>query len=107
MLSVLLRNLVDNAIRYTPAAGEVSVAVERIDGAVRLSVSDNGPGIPPAERDRVGERFYRILGSDESGSGLGLSIVKRIAELHRATVSLGAGDGGRGLRASVIFPATG
>ena len=105
MLAVLLRNLVDNAIRYTPPGGEVSVAVERTDREVELSVTDDGPGIPAEERDKVGQRFYRILGSGESGSGLGLSIVLRIAELHRAGVTLGEGRGGRGLRVDVRFPA--
>ena len=105
MLDVLLRNLVDNAIRYTPPGGEVSVAVERTGREIELSGTDDGPGIPAEERDKVGQRFYRILGSGESGSGLGLSIVLRIAELHGASVTLGEGRGGRGLRVGVRFPA--
>jgi two-component system sensor histidine kinase QseC len=105
MLAVLLRNLVDNAIRYTPPGGEVSVAVERAGREVGLSVTDDGPGIPAEERDKVGQRFYRIVGSGESGSGLGLSIVLRIADLHRASVTLAEGRGGRGLRVDVRFPA--
>jgi two-component system sensor histidine kinase QseC len=104
MLAVLLRNLVDNAIRYIPAGGEVSVAIERDGRDVHLIVNDDGPGIAPDERARVGQRFYRILGSGETGSGLGLSIVKRIAELHNAAVAVGEGRGGRGLRVSVSFP---
>lgn len=104
LLAILLRNLIDNAIRYTPAGGVVDVAVGRRDGAVVLTVSDSGPGIPPEERDRALDRFHRVLGSGEDGSGLGLSIVARIAELHRAALALGDGPAGRGLRVSVTFP---
>lgn len=105
LLGVLLRNLLDNAVRYTPAGGEVEAAIRRTQDSVLLSVSDSGPGIPEAERAQVLDRFYRVLGSGEEGSGLGLSIVKRIADLHRADVSLGAGPAGRGLRVEVAFPA--
>ncbi|MBK6631002.1 MAG: sensor histidine kinase N-terminal domain-containing protein [Betaproteobacteria bacterium] len=105
LLGVLLRNLLDNAVRYTPAGGEVEVGVTCTKDAVLLAVSDSGPGIPETERAQVLDRFYRVLGSGEEGSGLGLSIVKRIADLHRAGVSLGAGPDGRGLRVEVAFPA--
>ncbi len=104
LLAVLLRNLLDNAVRYTSAGGEVEVSVRHAGGGVSLTVVDNGPGIPEAERGKVFERFHRILGSGEDGSGLGLSIVRRIADLHRAGVSLDAGPGGRGLRVEVTFP---
>ena len=100
MLGVLMRNLVDNAIRYTPPHGQVFVKVE----AGRLEVSDSGPGIPAEERARVFDRFYRVLGYDVPGSGLGLSIVSRIADLHGATVTLGEGEGGKGLRVTVELP---
>jgi two-component system sensor histidine kinase QseC len=105
LLALLLRNLVDNAVRYTQRGGEVSVALERQADGVVLAVSDNGPGIPPGERERVGQRFYRVLGSGESGSGLGLSIVQRICALHGARLVLADGPQGRGLRASVLLPA--
>ncbi len=104
LLAVLLRNLLDNAVRYTPAGGEVEVAALRADGGASFSVVDTGPGIPAAERGRVFDRFHRVLGTGEEGSGLGLSIVRRIADLHRARVSLEAGPGGRGLRVEVSFP---
>jgi two-component system, OmpR family, sensor histidine kinase QseC len=104
LLAVLLRNLLDNAVRYTPPGGEVEVSVRPAEGGVSLTVVDNGPGIPEAERGQVFERFHRVLGSGEAGSGLGLSIVRRIADLHRAGVSLEAGLGGRGLRVEVSFP---
>jgi len=105
LLAVLLRNLLDNAVRYTPAGGQVEVALRHDGAGVSLAVADTGPGIPEAERGRVFDRFHRVLGSGEEGSGLGLSIVSRIAELHRAGVSLGAGPDGRGLRVEVSFPA--
>ena len=101
LLRVLVRNLVDNAVRYSPARSVVSV---RLDSRpVRLTVLDRGAGVPPEERANLGRRFHRVLGTGESGSGLGLSIVKRIAELHDATVEFGEGEHGRGLRVSVAF----
>lgn len=104
MLSILLRNLADNAIRYTPAGGTVSIAVRGEPGSVILEVCDNGPGIPADERAQVLRRFYRVLGSGEEGSGLGLSIVGRVAELHGAAITLADGPQGRGLCARVVFP---
>lgn len=103
MLGILLRNLVDNAIRYTPSGGWVALAVRREATRVVLEVCDSGAGIPPEERAQVVRRFYRVLGSFESGSGLGLSIVQRIAELHGATVELGESTAG-GLAVRVGFP---
>jgi two-component system sensor histidine kinase QseC len=100
MLRVLLRNLVDNAIRYTPAGGRVTVAV----APGRLVVTDTGPGIPAEERQRVFDRFHRLAGQEIEGSGLGLSIVARVAEQHRARLILEDGTAGRGLRVTVAFP---
>jgi two-component system OmpR family sensor kinase len=104
-LRTLLRNLVDNAVRYTPAGGRVDVTVESTVGEARLTVSDDGPGIPPEERKRVFDRFYRRAGTAPSGSGLGLAIVKAIADTHGATVRLSEGPSGKGLAVSVTFPA--
>ena len=101
LLEALLRNLVDNAVRYSPEGSTIEVRV----GAASLSVSDAGPGVAPAEREKLGQRFFRILGSGQSGSGLGLSIVRRIAEIHGARLAFADGPGGRGLRVSVEFPA--
>ncbi|HSO08024.1 MAG TPA: ATP-binding protein, partial [Pelomicrobium sp.] len=103
LLAALARNLVDNAVRYTQPGGRVRV---RVSGAASpvLEVEDSGPGIPAAERERVQERFYRVLGSGEEGSGLGLSIARRIAELHGARLALEDGAGGVGLRVRVMFP---
>jgi signal transduction histidine kinase len=103
-LDTLLANLVDNAIRYTPAGGRVDVSVTRGTDATVLAVRDDGPGIPAAERERAFERFARGSETDAPGSGLGLAIVKRIAERHGASVALGDGIDGRGLGVVVRFP---
>lgn len=104
LLQVLLRNLVDNAIRYSPSGTTVRVNVTRDGQAARLMVTDQGPGIPAAELPKVRERFYRLLGTGQEGSGLGLSIVQRIAEIHGAALKLAPNDAGKGLRATVTFP---
>jgi two-component system OmpR family sensor kinase len=103
-LHILLRNLVDNAIKYTPGGGTVDIAVRTEPGAVKVSVEDSGPGIPPEERERVFDRFYRIAGSEAQGSGLGLAIIKSIAERHGAKLELGQSDRLGGLAATVTFP---
>lgn len=103
-LRILIGNLLDNALRYTPAGGRVDVRVTYADDAVLLQVLDDGPGIPPAERERVLDRFYRTAGQSEWGSGLGLSIVRSIADVHDAAISLGDGLSGQGLSVTVLFP---
>jgi len=107
MLQMLLRNLVDNALRYTPDGGRVNVQVQTIAHGSLLTVSDSGPGIPAAERERVLERFYRLDGdshaSGTEGCGLGLSIVKRVADYHGATLVLDEDPQLHGLRVQVIF----
>jgi two-component system OmpR family sensor kinase len=110
-LRTLLSNLVDNALRYTGSGGRVDVAVRTEDGRATLIVRDDGPGIPPAERERVFDRFYRGQPAGDTaraglhGSGLGLAIVKNIADRHGATVELGPGIDDAGLGATVRFPA--
>lgn len=104
LLHELASNLIDNAIRYTPAGGTVTVSVEMPRNGVALSVTDSGPGVPAEERENVFKRFYSIPGQPSSGSGLGLSIVRDIAEGHDATVRLDTPDGGRGLKVTVTFP---
>lgn len=103
LLRILLRNIVDNAIRYTPAGGRVLVTTDKRT----LTVSDTGPGIPADQRQRVFDRFQRLAGQDKEGSGLGLSIVARIAERHQARIVLSDADDTTrsGLRVSVEFPA--
>jgi len=103
-LAILTRNLVDNAVRYSPAEGRVEVGVARTAGETVLTVTDTGPGIPETERTRVFDYFYRLPGSPGLGCGLGLSIVGRIAELHGARLELAPADD-RGLRVTVRFPA--
>ena len=103
LLHVLLRNLVDNAVRYSPEGATVRVTIGRRAARSFIAVTDEGPGIAPEEHNKVLERFYRGLGTGKPGAGLGLSIVKRIAELHDAELKLEPGENGRGLRATVAF----
>jgi len=103
-LRVMLGNLVDNALRYTPAGGSVDVAVRTRDGTAVLEVSDTGPGIPEEDRERVFDRFYRREINQASGSGLGLAIVKNIADRHQAAVALENRAPGPGLRVCISFP---
>jgi two-component system, OmpR family, sensor histidine kinase TctE len=105
LLHELLDNLIDNALRYTPAGGSVTVRVYRDGHDGMLEVEDSGPGIIHAERERVLERFYRTEGTRGEGCGLGLAIVREIASLHAATLSIGEGAHGRGTRVTIVFPA--
>ncbi len=102
-LTILVRNLVDNAIRYTPEGGKIDLAVEAGADSAVFRVDDTGPGIPPDQREGVFDPFYRALGTDEFGSGLGLSIVKAIADRIGAGVSLGQSGSG-GLQVAVSIP---
>jgi len=104
MLRDLVDNLVDNALRYTPAGGAVTVHCRETGDGALFMVEDSGPGIAPEKRASVFQRFVR-LDQHSSGSGLGLAIVRDIAALHGATVALDDGPDGRGVRFSVLFPA--
>ena len=104
LLREMLNNLLDNAIRYTKAGGQVTVRVARSAKRAVLSVEDNGPGIPEAERARVFERFYRVLGTGTEGCGLGLAIVREIAQSHAAEVELTTAADGTGTIVRVVFP---
>ena len=105
LAGVLIRNLVDNAILYSPERAKVRLAVSRSDGFVRLTVHDSGSGLAPADAARLGERFFRGLGTGVSGSGLGWSIVRRIAGVHGATVNTGTSQQLGGLSVEVDWPA--
>lgn len=107
LLRELVANLVDNAIRYTPEGGRVDLSVKVLEGKAALRIEDTGPGIAPAERDRVFDPFYRTLGSEQIGSGLGLSIVRAIADRIGAELSLEFSDRTRqtGLAVTVLIPA--
>ena len=104
LLREMIVNLIDNALRYLPDGGNVSVSVAVEQETCLLSVVDDGPGIPPHERVRVFERFYRVEGSTGDGSGLGLAIVREIAEAAGGTVTLTDGRDGRGLTVQVSLP---
>jgi two-component system, OmpR family, sensor kinase len=102
-LTMLMRNLVDNAIRYTPEGGRVDLSVEVGPDGAAFQVQDTGPGIPPEDRERVFDPFHRLPGNEEFGSGLGLSIVKTIADRLGAGISLGQ-SAGAGLQVIVTIP---
>jgi signal transduction histidine kinase len=102
-LRILVRNLVDNAVRYTPQYGSVQVGCRATAEGAVLEVTDTGPGIAAADRERVFDRFYRRAAAQEIGTGLGLAIVKAIADRHGARVVLDEAPGG-GLRVTVTFP---
>jgi signal transduction histidine kinase len=107
-IRTLIRNLVDNAVRHSPTGGKVRIHIDRpaappLRAGARLTVEDEGPGIPPAERERVFDRFFRRPDAAEGGSGLGLAIVSAIAGRHRAHVTLEDAEP-HGLRVIVTFP---
>ena len=104
-LRMALTNLLDNALRYTPAGGEVGLAVRPDAGGWRVEVGDSGPGLPADERERVFDRFYRGRDSRAPGSGLGLAIVREVARLHGGETFIGDGPGGRGLTVGLRLPA--
>ncbi|CAJ0683790.1 Adaptive-response sensory-kinase SasA [Ralstonia mannitolilytica] len=111
--ATLVENVLDNAVRETPNGGEVRVAVTRLEAGkggsavpmIELRIEDSGPGIPPDERERVFERFYRPRGSQSQGSGLGLAIVRRIVELGNGSVAIEDGIGGKGCAVVIRLPA--
>lgn len=103
MLREMVVNLIDNALRYTPAPGEVTVGVSRDSAQAILTVEDSGPGIPESEREQVFERFYRIMGTQAEGSGLGLAIVREVVEGAGGSVQLGTAAAG-GLAVTVRLP---
>ena len=105
-LRILIRNLLDNAVKFSPQGGRIDLAVHAREGAVELAVDDSGPGIPLEYRERVLDRFYRVDGSRTAGSGLGLAIVKSVAERHGAELALDDSVGLGGLRVTVRFPAS-
>jgi two-component system sensor histidine kinase QseC len=107
LLAVLVRNLVDNAIRYSPEGAQVQVQVRAVDQAVQLTVNDSGPGLAPADLARLGERFFRVLGSGAAGSGLGWSIVQRIAQAQRASLRAERSSTLGGLCVTVRWPLSG
>jgi two-component system, OmpR family, sensor histidine kinase TctE len=105
LLREMLGNLIDNALRYTPRGGHVTVRLARTLAHIEISVEDNGPGIPENEREAVLDRFHRVLGTGVEGSGLGLAIVREIAQRYGGHIKILAGPGDRGTLARVTLPA--
>lgn len=103
-LTLLARNLLDNAIKHSPEGGRIRLHLQSEADQASFTIDDEGPGIPPAERERVFDRFYRAEGNTQHGSGLGLSIARAIADRHGADIILEDAPGGHGLRARVRFP---
>jgi two-component system sensor histidine kinase TctE len=103
MLRELLANLLDNAVRYTPAGGRVAVNLKSGDQAVILSIADDGPGVAEDELLKLGTPFYRLSSGHPEGCGLGLAIVREIARLHGADIGFERAEGGHGLKVSVRF----
>jgi two-component system sensor histidine kinase QseC len=104
LLAAMIRNLIENALRYGGSPLHVSVSLSRTEGGVFLTVIDDGHGVPEEALKHLGTRFFRPSGTPVGGSGLGLALVRRIAEWHGGTLELSAGRDGRGLRAFVKFP---
>jgi two-component system, OmpR family, sensor histidine kinase QseC len=104
LLSILFRNVIDNAIRYSAPGTKVDVDMEVADSDVRVTVRDAGPGIPAEERANVGRRFYRAPGTQAPGTGLGLSIVQRIVDLHHGTIRLDSPASTIGLQVTIALP---
>ncbi|PMS21311.1 two-component sensor histidine kinase [Trinickia dabaoshanensis] len=104
LLASLIRNLVDNALRYSPAGARISVSIRDRSGHVVMTVQDSGPGLSDADMRRLGDRFFRAPGSGESGSGLGWSIVRRIARVHGASLEVRRSDALGGLKVDVDWP---
>lgn len=104
LLKVMVRNLLDNAIRYTPQGGRVSVTIRPLETTLQLEVRDNGPGVPAAQLALLGQRFSRLDPTLAEGVGLGLSIALRIADIHRANIAFARATEAGGLKVSVAFP---
>lgn len=104
LIRIALRNLIDNAVRYSPDNTRVRVAIAHDSEFVSIEVIDQGPGLSPEDQARVGQRFYRVPGNAASGSGLGLSIARRIAELHGGMAVLRDNGNGAGLTAELRLP---
>jgi two-component system sensor histidine kinase QseC len=105
LVAVLVRNLVDNAIRYSPADATVKVSVSKQPAHIQLKVEDSGPGMTEQHIERLGERFFRVIGSGQGGSGLGWSIVRRIAAVHHVAVRIERSSALGGLAVAIDWPA--
>ena len=106
-IRLMVTNLTDNAIRYTPEQGHIELRCDTTDDKAIIEISDNGPGIAPEERERVFDRFYRALGTKTSGTGLGLAIVKRIVDIHHGQIVIDDGLDGQGTTFRITLPRLG
>jgi two-component system sensor histidine kinase QseC len=104
LVAVLIRNLLDNALRYSATGGRIEVRLMHVAGSIVLRVADDGSGVAVENREKLGSRFQRFSSQAVEGVGLGLSIVRRVAELHGASVAFSDGLDGRGLCVEVRFP---
>ncbi len=104
-VNILVRNILDNSIKYTPVGGTVNIAIASSEQYCELVFEDSGQGVPQADRARIFDRFYRVVGASANGSGLGLAIVKTIADLHHALLTVGSSEQLGGLKVSIAFPA--
>jgi two-component system sensor histidine kinase QseC len=104
LLASVVRNLVENAVVHAGAGVHIATRIGKVDGAHELTVEDNGPGVALEQRGNLGRRFFRGEARDAEGSGLGLSLVERIAELHGAMITYEEGPNHRGLRVCIRFP---
>jgi signal transduction histidine kinase len=102
-IRALINNLIDNAVRHTPSGGKVNVSLRKQDGKAILKVTDTGPGIAEAEKNKIFQRFYRVPGTSSSGAGLGLSIVRDVANNHGAVVTVANGPYNIGSTFSIVF----
>ena len=103
LLYILLRNLIDNAVRYSPQGSEIKVGYQLEQQTLTITVDDQGPGIPPDQRERVFDRFYRDIDAQSDGSGLGLAIARQVASLHKAEIALASTEREHGLSVTVSF----
>lgn len=103
-LQHLVSNLIENAMLYTPEEGKISITLDKHESNLIFAVTDNGPGIPEPERQKVFERFYRINGTKGQGSGLGLAIVREVALAHGAVIEIENPPSGQGTTVRVVFP---
>jgi two-component system sensor histidine kinase QseC len=106
LVKIALRNLVGNAIKYIDEGGHVETSAAKENGALVLKVADDGPGVSPEYYEQLTHRFFRVLGTGKTGSGLGLSIVARVVELHGGTLTFGKGIDGKGFGATMTLPLT-
>ena len=104
-VNILVRNILDNAIKYAPVGGTINISIASSQQVCELTIEDSGQGVPQSDRARIFDRFYRVVGTSASGSGLGLAIVKTIADMHQASLAVDQSAQLGGFKVSIAFPA--